>query len=1302
MPEDEGWHSLGMAHFDLPVTKDLRLAIEQVLGVEPAMEGFNLSVQALAAFLDSCAKGYGLSESLSVAEDPLDRLEGWPVVEGNFADLLGSEGVLTTDGVRARVYEALCELSRDGEALRLVNKRDRPDARATLLLGQIHWNLEATEQRTKLPIKPAPATGSQDGRDIPVPQSTVDLATTSWTARTNLQWSGRTSGQGFRTAAARLTVLVARWFVENQLYEQSVDQSMSLHRDETGQVVAVRWEDAPAARDAQKSVADLRARADGTSVLSGVETILIGSPGPVGAAYQVRWQDFAVREAWEAGSDARVWLAGAPGTGKSFSARKIVQDALADRGSALRLVLWVGQANPETVRAALVSTCRRLSAAGLISVGEETISDSEAVSYALAALRTSDWAWIVVYDDADGDALLAADLVPTHEAGRGRFLATTNSRSVRLAQHGALVSANLFQEDEAESYLRQILPADVSGTECRTLALELGLHPLALAIAGATIVAHQLSVEEWLRDFRATDRMDEVGDEPDLGGHAGLMAATWLAALERATSSGLPRDVLERAAAVVALQASHGHPTWLWDAPEIDEWVGGGAALARRHHVPQVLRTLADHQVVKLLGGTWSGGAVAIHQLAARAVLEHVPHDVAGQAALVVAQAWLREVTGERLDKAVMHANVVALAARDLGGGDAQGLLSLLINFAEPDSPDKALASVRRTRKMAPALRTTGALGAVAWACMLARDASELAHSDPTRSAGHRGVDPDLASLREEALGTLDGVLALASLDSRLRAKALLEAAKIHRDMGDASRAEALEHEAATLGASALREPSRLEAPWIADFLRLQGKTGDSTNAPAALEQLRSRPSVSDVRVLRPTLARQMNLLGHAGAEEQQVEVAYELLGTYDGSEPNLWVETRYLSKALSCFVRVGDLEAALQAAVLSAKDSPLDSSKLELASVRQRRGESDRALADLREVGAAAHLRRSSTVQTGHPLDAKSMEEFEEIDAMIEDFAMARRWDEVEEHAHLAHTLDMFEEAARLMEAVHAHEAVRPGVDVWRQVKRSAGRLALIGFWWEQAEDVSRAVVALRKADKEFRFLAESGRPEQAELSLRYILASTLRSEGELIESRDLLIELLEGGEGRDNSSEGKDALLLAAVHGLLLEIDVELGNAAEAIVRIRQVLGGDDVRAGTVCQTVVRALTSLRQIGHREEVALVAMGWIDVAVAQHDRRQNPQSLVELMFARMAVLLGLPEESDDAPGDALRSFCSTALEWAHNPEALADEACDDWRDPTWWRDLSKSTEDLPYDVAMSLHLIGDTVERLADCDPAP
>lgn len=1300
MPGEQGWHSLGMAHFDVAVTKDLRLALAQVLGDEPQVEDAHLPVLALAAFLDSCAKGYGLSESLSVAEDPLAGLEEWPTTEAFFAGLLGSEGVLTADGVRAHVYEALCELSRDGEALRLLNKRDRPDARGTLLLGQIHWNLEATEERTKLPIKPAPATGPQARRDIPVPQSSSDLATTLWTARTNLQWPGRTSGQGFRTAAARLTVLVARWVVENQLHEHPADQDMSVHRDETGHVVAVRWEDDPAAPDAQNSLADRRPRAHATSAQSGVEPILIGSPGPVGAAYQVRWQDFAVREAWDAGNDARVWLAGAPGTGKSFSARKIVQDALADRESAPRLVLWVGQANPETVRTALVSTYRRLSVAGLISAGQENLSDAEAVSQALAALRTSEWAWMVVYDDAEGEALVAADLVPTHAAGRGRFLATTNSRSVRLAQHGALVSANLFQEDEAESYLQKILTADVSGAECRTLALELGLHPLALGIAGATIVAHQLSVEEWLRDFRAAERMDEVGDEPDLGGHTDLMAATWLAALDRAASAGTPKDVLHRAAVVVALQATQGHPTWLWDAPEVDLWVGGGAPLSRRHHVPQVLRTLADHQVVQLLGGTWSGGAVAMHQLAARAVLEQVPDDVAGEGALIVAQAWLREVTGERLDKAVMHANVAAVDARGLGSEDARGLLSLLIQFAEPDGADMALVGLRITRELEPVL-CNGPLGTVEWASMLARDARALGESEPAKWVLHDGPVPDVASLRREALDALEGVLESTSLQPGLRAKALLVASVVHRDAGETSRAEAREQEAAPLAALALRDLKGLDEWWIAEFLRLQGSTPARTHDPSALARLRRMPSGDDVRLLRYTLNRHIDLLGYAGAEEQQVAVAYELLDTYDGAEPPPWIEAYRLRKAVPCFIRVGDLEAALQAAVLAAADSPMGRTRLELASVRQRRGESERALEDIREEGAA--LRRAlDTAPSDDPLQVAFDEKVtEKLEAMMEKTLLNVRWSSVKDLALFAFGLEMFAEAAPLMEAVNAHEALKSDEDVWAQAKRSAVGQSRCGMMWKAAGDLSAAMAALRRADVEFRFLSDSGRPEQGELTNRYLLASALRSVGELGESRDLLIELLEGPEVGDDSLEGSDALVHASAQQMILGVDVELGNAAEAFGRIRHMLGGDHVRSGADSQAVALALGGLQQSGHGEDVALVAGGWLDVAVAQHDRIQNPHSLVELMFARLAFLLFVPEEPEGARGEALRSFCTTALEWAENPEAFANEACVGWRDPTWWRALAEGAEELPHDVVMSLRLVADTVERLADGDPA-
>ena len=195
--------TLGMSAIPFSLTKDLLAAFVEIAGGEPTEVE---PVVVLAAYFDALAKEYGLSESLYLDVDPIERTEQIePVMKIVKHYLRGEEPPFGADLVRARLYVAISAVASDPQA-RLRLNRNHPLTEVKVLhLAQIYWNLEATPDRPKLPIKP------NAERDIPVPSASADFATMKWTARVNQKGSNfKSSGQSFRTQGARLAVLLAQ------------------------------------------------------------------------------------------------------------------------------------------------------------------------------------------------------------------------------------------------------------------------------------------------------------------------------------------------------------------------------------------------------------------------------------------------------------------------------------------------------------------------------------------------------------------------------------------------------------------------------------------------------------------------------------------------------------------------------------------------------------------------------------------------------------------------------------------------------------------------------------------------------------------------------------------------------------------------------------------------------------------------------------------------------------------------------------------------------------------------------------
>ncbi|KRA37965.1 MULTISPECIES: hypothetical protein [unclassified Nocardioides] len=194
---------------ELPLTKDLVAALERA-GVDPTSAEPGVVV-VLAAYLDLLAKEYGLSESLDLDTDPLERAQQpGPVMDVVRHYLASGATELGAESVRLGLYNVFVGLAGDASARKTLNQNIPLTESKLGYLAQIYWNLEANDGRPRLPIKPA------GGRDIPVPDFPRDFATMQWTARCNEKGlSYKSSGAGFRKQGARLVVLAAKKLMEN-------------------------------------------------------------------------------------------------------------------------------------------------------------------------------------------------------------------------------------------------------------------------------------------------------------------------------------------------------------------------------------------------------------------------------------------------------------------------------------------------------------------------------------------------------------------------------------------------------------------------------------------------------------------------------------------------------------------------------------------------------------------------------------------------------------------------------------------------------------------------------------------------------------------------------------------------------------------------------------------------------------------------------------------------------------------------------------------------------------------------------
>lgn len=193
-----------MADQILEVTTDLADALTRVLGPPPPQPRL---VDVLAAYLDSLSREYGLTTSapdVGRAERPHAPSRALGLIGEFFAD-----AELLEDEVRLgdTLYDLMSDLCEDLRSRKLLNERKPLTPIELMQLGQIYWNLDGTDSRPGLPIRPS------EEFAIKVPRANADFASMVWSSRLKNGPAGLRE-HSFRVKGARLAVLMAERLVD--------------------------------------------------------------------------------------------------------------------------------------------------------------------------------------------------------------------------------------------------------------------------------------------------------------------------------------------------------------------------------------------------------------------------------------------------------------------------------------------------------------------------------------------------------------------------------------------------------------------------------------------------------------------------------------------------------------------------------------------------------------------------------------------------------------------------------------------------------------------------------------------------------------------------------------------------------------------------------------------------------------------------------------------------------------------------------------------------------------------------------
>lgn len=728
---------------ELEVENTLRDALKMVLGALPTSVS---AVEVLSAYVFSLVKDLGLSESIHIDPEEHERLTLPQQVRPFIARYLPIDD---DDLLRDALYAAFVAQARSSQAGKTLNRNRALGEREVLLIAQTAWNLERNDTRILLPIKPSAFA------DIPDNRSGKDFARMTWTERSNLKGVlGRSSGDSFRKQVARLAVLTATHLIDGQGDFTADLHEAELSLSEEGRRV-IGWS------NKEYSGTDSRALTPRAAPHSSADgTILVGSFAEVGSEYEMRGFDSTIDQSWADGGNRRIWLWGGPGLGKSYAARRIMQEALERRHDDRdELLIWVDSADKAAVVRALAHAAEKMPQLGINIPVEVTNRDEKLARSFLEALRTTQGRWLIVLDDARAEELIQQRLIPPGTNPNGRVLITT-MESPRSDSAGRHITAEQFTSEEAEHFLSVRLP-ESSKVDRRLLATKTDHHPLVLAIAASTIVEERMTIGEWLAELE-TQQLEHVADHPDGGGYSQPIGATWRVALEKA-AQGVNEGVVERAAMLAAVQDPAGHPWWLWTETAIREWVDGETPSgARQGRIHPGLKRLIDFGILRLQGDG-DDRRISIHQMAARAVRESADPAALAKLGSIIARAWMLKLAENPMNPPLTDMTAGIRPLKILPGLDlfAQEAVEAMLEFAQSNLVSDPLDLTREIRaELTPLLSRGGIIGRAYLARGLTRFGRDLLT---------RGRDVEAENVFIEAYSTYERLVDDPSLDNELK-----------------------------------------------------------------------------------------------------------------------------------------------------------------------------------------------------------------------------------------------------------------------------------------------------------------------------------------------------------------------------------------------------------------------------------------------------------------------------------------------------------------------------------------------------
>jgi tetratricopeptide (TPR) repeat protein len=208
------------------------------------------------------------------------------------------------------------------------------------------------------------------------------------------------------------------------------------------------------------------------------------------------------------------WLHGATGVGKTMVARRIADQAIhTTEPDREEIIMWVDSADPAALTAAYLKLAEQVPALGVVvGDGEPGQARREAAMKVRNKLAGAGFRWLVVLDNADPASLAASGLLPPNTTKTGRVLATTTHSDPHFGAYADGIPVGLYDPAEAPEYVKSRRdPRDPSkpaalaqapDDDIQALVEATGRHPLALAIATATITANPpLTIPAWLKEF---------------------------------------------------------------------------------------------------------------------------------------------------------------------------------------------------------------------------------------------------------------------------------------------------------------------------------------------------------------------------------------------------------------------------------------------------------------------------------------------------------------------------------------------------------------------------------------------------------------------------------------------------------------------------------------------------------------------------------------------------------------------------------------------------------------------------------